>query len=538
MLPGKKYTPSDLPGLLRKYGWLVLVSLLTGAFAALIVSAVLPDKYRPEMLVQIVPQRVPDSYVQSTVTMRTEDRLDSLSQQVMSRTQLERLIQEFDLYQEMRAKLPLEDVVDHMRLNIDRELVRPTRNEPVDAFYLRFTYPDAKIATAMTGRLGSLFIDQNARDRGELAEATNDFLAVQLTEARTRLEGQERKLEAFRQRHSGRLPSQLDFNMQAIQNTQLQLQALFESQARDRDRKLILERMFADAAAEPLPVPPVVPPPAAGGQIESSTAAAGLTPQQQLDAARSTLERLSLRLTPEHPDIVRVKRLIEEFERKVEAEPENPSNPSTASARTESLQEAQRRERLRQMRAELESLDRQIAFKESEELRLRGSVSDYQSRIAAVPALESEWIALTRDYDTLKKAYQDLLAKSEDSKVAADLERRQIGEQFRVLDPARIPVRPISPVRWAINASGAALGLLIGLALVALLELRDSSMHTEAQVIDMLDLPVVALIPLVETPSEVQALRRRLVLAAAAGALVMSAGGYVFWTMKLWRYVA
>jgi uncharacterized protein involved in exopolysaccharide biosynthesis len=190
------------------------------------------------------------------------------------------------------------------------------------------------------------------------------------------------------------------------------------------------------------------------------------------------------------------------------------------------------------MRAELESLDRQIAFKESEEQRLRSSVADFQSRIAAVPALESEWVALTRDYDTTKEAYQKLLAKSEDSKVAADLERRQIGEQFRILDPARIPVRPVSPNRPMINAIGAALGLFVGLALVALLELRDSSFRTEAEIATLLTLPVLALIPVVETPADVTARSRRRVLASVAGLVVVSVCGYVFVAMKLWRYVA
>jgi polysaccharide chain length determinant protein (PEP-CTERM system associated) len=536
MLPGKSYTPADMLRLLRKDGWIVLSCLLLGTFTALIISALLPNMYRSEMLVQIVPQRVPDSYVQSTVTMRTEDRLDSLSQRVMSRTQLERLIHEFDLYRTQRAKLPLEDVVELMRTNIGRELVRPTRSEPADAFYLRFTYPDASIATAVTARLGSLFIDENARERGQLAEDTNDFLAVQLNEARGLLEIQERKLEEFRQRHAGRLPSQLDFNMQAIQNTQLQVQALIESLARDRDRKLLLERIYAEASAEPPPIPQPLPA-APSAPADPAAPVATMTPRQQLDLARATLEKLLLRLTPEHPDIVRLKRLIEELERKVKAEPEKVS-PAAPSLPAESLQESQRRERLRQMRAEIESLDRQIAFKESEEKRLRALVADYQSKIAAVPALESEWIALTRDYDTIKGAYQKLLGKSEESKVAADLERRQIGEQFRILDPARIPVRPISPNRPKINGAGAAIGLFLGLALVALLELRDSSFRTETEVASLVGLPVLALIPIVETPADLQARRRRRMLVSVAGVVVVSAAGYLVWAMKLWRYVA
>jgi polysaccharide chain length determinant protein (PEP-CTERM system associated) len=534
MLPGKEYTLADVWRLLRSYSWLVAVSVVVGAYAALVVSARLPDLYRSEMLVQIVPQRVPDSYVQSTVTMRTEDRLESLSQQVMSRTHLERLIQEFDLYPVERSKLPLEDVVEMMRLNIGRELVRPSRNEPAEAFYLRFTYPDARLATSVTARLGSLFIDQNARERGELAEQTNDFLAVQLAEARTQLEGQERKLEEFRQRHAGRLPSQLDFNMQAIQNTQLQLQALVESLARDRDRKLLLDRMYADASAEPLPVPAI--PPNTGAAVDSM-ATATLSVAQQLEIARANLQKLLMRLTPQHPDVVRLKRLIEELERKVSADGTQPPG-AVAPAVGESPQEVMRRERLRQMRAELESLDRQISFKESEERRLRALISDYQLKIAAVPALESEWIALTRDYDTLKAAYEKLLGKSEESKVAADLERRQIGEQFRILDPARIPAKPVSPDRLRINAIGTGLGLLFGLGLVVLLELRDTTFRTDGEVAALLALPVLAQIPIVETASDLRARRRRRLLSSLATICIVGIGGYVFWLMRLWRFVA
>ncbi len=536
MLPGRKYTAADAPSLLKKYGLMVAAFFLTGAFAALVVSALLPDMYRSEMLVQIVPQRVPDDYVRSTVTIRTEERLSALSQQVMSRTQLERLIHQFNLFPSELAKLPMEDVVGLMRVAIQVDPVRPSRNEAADAFVLRFTYPDAQLATAVTGQLGALFIDQNAVDRGALAEATSTFLQSQLEESRTRLEAQERRLEEFRERHSGRLPSQLEFNMQAIQSTQLQLQALVESLARDRDRKMLLERMYAEASAEPAPAPPTAPM-ATGAPVDPAAPATPQTPQQQLDAARSSLDRLLTRLTPEHPDIIRTKRLIEELERKVKADAAVTPAPGVPSV-AESPQQLQRRERLREMRAELESLARQIAFKESEEKRLRDTVVDYQNRIAAVPGLESEWIALTRDYDTQKESYRQLLAKSENSRVAADLERKQIGEQFRILDPARVPIRPISPNRRKINGLGAALGLFLGLGVAVLLEFRSSSFRSEADVVELLNLPVLALVPLVETAADLRARRRRHLLSAAAMVAVVAAGGYVFWAMKLWRYVA
>ena len=182
MLPGKKYAPADTLDILRRSWGKLVVPILACTFGALVVSALLPNVYESDMLVQIIPQRVPDTYVKSTVTLKTEDRLNAVAQQVMSRTQLEQVIKDFNLYPKERQRLPMEDVVDKMRLGIaPLELVRRAGStSPADAFHVRFRYPDAEMATRVTQRLGTLFIDNNARDRGSLADATNQFLETQL----------------------------------------------------------------------------------------------------------------------------------------------------------------------------------------------------------------------------------------------------------------------------------------------------------------------------------------------------------------------
>ena len=238
MLPGRTYGPQEIIQIITSRGWIVGVAILACTYLALVVSALLPNVYSAETLIQVVPQRVPNDIVRSTVTMRTEDRLEALSAQVMSRTELERLIKEFDLYPRERTRYPMQDVVDKMRVNISKELVRAQSDRPVDSFYLRYKYSDATIAAKVTERLSRLFIDQNSRDREVITIQTDNFLESQLEQARKRLEEQERKLAAFRERNAGRLPTQLDFNMQTIQSTQLQLQQLTESLARDRDRRL------------------------------------------------------------------------------------------------------------------------------------------------------------------------------------------------------------------------------------------------------------------------------------------------------------
>jgi polysaccharide chain length determinant protein (PEP-CTERM system associated) len=529
MLPGKKYAPADALDVLRRSWGKLVTPILVCTFGGLVVSALLPNMYESDMLVQIIPQRVPDTYVRSTVTLKTEDRLGAVSQQVMSRTQLEQVIKDFNLYPKERERLPMEDVVDRMRQAIaPLELVRRAGStSPADAFHVRFRYPDAEIATRVTQRLGTLFIDHNARDRGSLAEATNAFLEAQLQEASEKLDAQERRLELFRQQHAGRLPSNLDFNMQAIQSAQMQVQALVESLARDRDRKLMLERLYGDAVNEPRPVTPVAV------NTETGQASPNATPRQQLQAARATLAQLQQSKKPDHPDVGRTQRLIAELEARVAKEPEKDG----AAVSGDTLTEQTRRDRLQQWRAEIESLDRQVKFKESEEANLRKRVADYQGRIEAVPSTESEWMALTRDYDTLQTAYKGLLAKSEESKVAADLERRQIGEQFRVLDPARVPNRPVSPNRLMVNGIGLGVGVALGVLLIALTVMRDSTFRSEIDIAQTLALPVLAIVPYVESDEDRRRAHHRKRIKMMTIGAATTAAAYVFWTMELWKHV-
>jgi protein tyrosine kinase modulator len=534
MLPGRTYGPEDVIRIITTRGWIVLVAILVCTYLALVVSALLPNVYSAETLIQVVPQRVPNEYVRSTVTMRTEDRLEALSAQVMSRTELERLIKEYDLYPRERQRYPMQDVVDRMRLNITKDLVRASTDRPVDSFYLRFKYSDATTAAKVTERLALLFIDQNARERAVLAGATDNFLDSQLEDARKRLEEQERKLEVFRERNAGRLPTQLDFNMQAIQNAQLQLQQLTESLARDRDRRLTVDQLLKEAQAEQVIAAPVAMPP---NTDPASAVAAGATAKRQLEMAKAELARLELSRTPEHPDIARTRRMISDLEKKAAAEAASVASGKTPSTVIVSPQDQLIRERIRQMRAEVESLDRQIQFKEAQEARIRTTVSEYQRRIESIPGLESEWVSLSRDYETQQAAYKQLLAKSEESKVAVNLEQRQIGEQFRVLDPARIPERPISPVRLQINAIGAAIGLALGLLIVGLLEFLDSSFRSETDFIGVMDVPILAQVPLVVTQSDLDKQRhRRLVYSSVAVGLTVAAG-IGAWTLHLWRYI-
>jgi polysaccharide chain length determinant protein (PEP-CTERM system associated) len=514
VLPGKRYTPDEILYILKRWRWLVLTPWVVIAIGTAGVARMLPDRYRSESVIQVVPPRVPDGYVRTATTTRLDARLPVITQQILSRTRLERIIQDFGLYPKERANQLMEDIVAAMRTDINVQIVKG------DAFQVSYLSGDAKTAMKVTERLASLFVEENLRDREGLAEGANQFLESQLDEARRRLVDHEKKLEEYRRRYNGELPSQTQSNLQVISNTQGQLQAMSESINRDRDRRLMLERMLADAdidtaaVAVARPVTPAAPEPPA-----PPTAVA------QLEAAKTQLHAMELRLKPEHPDIVRAKRTIRELEKKAEAEAlQVPISAPPPEAPTISPAEALRQNKIRDLKAEMASLDRQIAHKEENQKKLQAVIGEYQHRVDALPTRESELIELTRDYDTLQKIYTSLLTKSEDAKVAANVERRQIGEQFKVIDPARLPEKPFSPDRLAINAAGCVSGLVLGLALVAALEFYNTSFRTDQDVVTVLALPVIATIQAVVTDADKRSAKRQRFLVACTGLSFMFCG--------------
>ena len=347
----------------------------------------------------------------------------------------------------------------------------------VTAFKVGFAYPEREVAMKVTQRLTDLLINENSRMRETAADQTSQFLQSQLADAERRLREQDQKLEAFRQRYAGRLPNQLDGNLQALQSTRMELQSLGDSIARDRDRKAVLERLH-QGASQDLENVSVAPPTPATGQSADPNALSSGTATQRLAQARANLTQLELRLKPEHPDVKRAKSQIRELEQQAAAETANrpASGGETSTPRAVSPEQQSRRERLREQREEINSLGRQIATKEQQEAALRGRMADYQSRIESIPGIESEWNELTRDNNTLQETYKTLLGRSEESKISANLEHRQIGEQFRMLDAPRISSGAAGARRLQANAGGVVLGLVLGLAIIGFREFRDTQL--------------------------------------------------------------
>ncbi len=514
MLPGRTYTFDDIIGILKRRLFVIAIPVLLAGVATVAVLDRLPNRYRSSTLIMVVPQRVPESYVKSTVTARIEDRLQSLSQQLLSRTRLEGIIRELNLYKAQQAQAPMEDIVERMRADIQVQLVKG------DAFRVSYISEIPIAAQKVTDRLTSLFIEESLKNREVLAEATNEFLDTQLEDARRRLVAQEKQLEQYRMEHAGQLPSQLQSNLQAAGNLQSQVQTLVDSMNRDRDRRLLLERTVMELQATP-----DTPPPA---PVAVATERDVLI--KRLDTLRAALAALETRMTTQHPDVVSARQAIKDLEAEISATPA----PQVAAATPATpASDAAGKRRIESLNSEIKALDAQIAEKEQRRKAFADEISAYDTRIAALPARESEISALTRDYDTMQKLYADLLSKREQSKVAANLERRQIGEQFMVLDQARLPEKPFSPNRPLFLLVGLAAGFGLGALIAGWLEFRDTTLRSEADIVATLQLPLLVLVPDIHTKSE-RRWRRFRVTVWSVGATTL----FVVAVFLAWKYGA
>ena len=507
MLPGKKYTPDDILRIARKRWWLAVIPTALGMIGAALYAYTVPDSFRSETLIMVTPQQIPDAYVRTFQTQRIEERLASLQQQIISRTRLERVITDFNLYPEQRRQMPMEDVVELMRRDIS---ARATRG---DVFILSYVSSSARSAKEVAERLASMFIDENLRNRMATADSTSQFLSAQLEDTRKRLEEIEKQRAQFRQQYMGELPEQVTANLATLSATQMRAQSLTDSNAADMLRKASIERQIAELN---------MPASSSGSGSIDLNAGALQTSQTsaQLSQAQEALAQLRQRLREDHPDIKRMQRTIEDLQAKLDRESlERPISP--ASPRTGAPRNDPRALRIAELEKEMNQVNLAMGQREIELKRLNAQLGQFQSRVLASPALENQRLQIERNYETYRHQYDDLLSKANSAEMSAGVEQRQIGEQFRILDAARVPERPFSPNRPQLVSLGLVGGLAVGLGIIVLLEFRDSAFHTVDEVVATLALPVVAAIPVIRTQAERRALRRKRFATSVATAVVL-----------------
>jgi polysaccharide chain length determinant protein (PEP-CTERM system associated) len=465
-------------------------------------------------LILVQPQRVPEAYVRPTITASVTERLNTISQEILSRTRLEKVIEELNLYADLRPKVPLEEIVEMMKKSIEILVQGRSQSERAqNTFSISYEGKEPRMVMMVTNKLASLFIEENLKVREMQAEGTSEFLSKELRAMEEQLRSKEENIRNFKEKRMGQLPQQLEANLRILERLQQQLQTTTENIKAAEDRALLLQGQIEQLKRVEIPQTQVASRREAGpGGIEELRGEA--IPEAplvtQLNQLKRDLSAAQSKYTESHPDVIDLKARIADLEPKVAEILKN----------LQAEQEARQRER----RANLErrridgqptipsadpAMERllsqyrdQYNERQLEAKRLRGEVKNlkeqiilYQQRIEETPKREQELTLLTRDYDLLKANYQSLLDKKIQAQMAESLERKQQGEQFKVLDPARLPERPVRPDRNKILLIGAFIGLASGLGLAWFRETLDQTFHTESDLETTLGLPVLAVVP-------------------------------------------
>ena len=436
--------------------WLVVAPLLVCAVAAVAASYLLPPRYRSSTLILVAPERMPSNLVPQMATEKTARRLQTLRQEVQSRTRLEVVAKALDPYGTL-GKEPLIDTIERMRGAIT---VNVKGN---DAFSIEFEHRDPKTAMMVADRLTGLFMEEVAGARQQQVSAAYQFIEQELQDARQQLEEKETALRDYKERHMGQLPEQVQANLATLQRLQLEQQSVADSLRKAQDAMLLLE----------------------AAPVAGPGAPAGARAADPLAEMRATLAQLRTRYTAEHPDVralvARIAALEAARARGADVPDALPADPSAAALVA----------RKREARVEVDSLRERLADVDRR-------ISAFQTRVEAAPRREQEILGLTRDYQKLSDNYTQLLTKKLDAEMAARLEQQERGQQFRVIDPAFQPEKPSFPNRLLFALGGILAGLAVGLGLAVATDYLDPTFKDVQDVSASLTFPVLAVLPYVK----------------------------------------
>jgi succinoglycan biosynthesis transport protein ExoP len=508
--------------------WWVMAPLFIFGFVAFGAAHFWPEKYRSEGLILVEQQKVPELYVTPNVVTDLQDRLQSMTQQILSRTRLQATIDRFHLYPPRRglsSLLQTGDPVEQMRKDIKIDLVAaPGHPEDLTAFRIYYSADSPQLAQQVNSELTSLFIDENLKAQQQLSESTTAFLENQLSTARTELEAQEAKVRAFKATHFGDLPSELQSNVQILTGLQAQLDGYQRALDGAKQQKLYLESLLQQYQSVEANLGP-----------GNSSAPSPQTLDKELLDLREKLADAQSLYTDDHPDIVALKDKITEREKlKQTIENEKAASPeadkSSSAESAQSALEPASSAPMMQIRSQLKANELEIQNYEQHARKIESEIETYRARLNLTPQVEQELADISRGYEESNVNYNSLLQKQKQSQLATSLEQRQQGEQFRILDPPSLPDKPLAPNHLQISLGGLALGLALGCGLTALLELTNVRVRQEKQLEELVPAPVLVGIPHLSLPGEgrLRLLFRCLELGTAAAMIISILAGNVY----------
>lgn len=480
---------------LRKYErlalkrkWWIVVPFLVTCLVGLTYGLLTPKIYEAKTLILVQSQRVPQDFVRSIVSEKVDNRLRTISQQVTSRTNLESIIREHKLYSEPRkfmderVELFREDIV----IDVSKGDRQSISNEP-NAFTISYRSESPRKAMEIANTLASNFISENLRIRESQAMGTSSFLADELENVQLRLSAKEDELKQYREKFMGGLPEQLDTNLRIMERLQAQLDQLQNNLRDAENRQLIVQKELTDSGTVRR----------VGATTRESEG------RMDLPTLKNELIALESRYTDDHPDVIRTREMI--------AKMQAAKKEATGSKRETLLAEADPA-----LRRQVEGIEAAARGLRSEIARVNSEFKWYQMKVEETPKREQELLSLNRDYQNLKDLYDSLLKRKLEAEIAVSMEKKQQGEQFRVIDPAKEPQLPIKPNIPKLILITIVLALAIGLGFAYLIEMTDTSYRSPEELEIDLGVPVVLTMPIRYTVAEIARRKRRQILAGVS----------------------
>ncbi|HEV8586839.1 MAG TPA: XrtA system polysaccharide chain length determinant [Methylomirabilota bacterium] len=476
--------------LVCRRGWLALLVFAVPFSLVAGLVPFLPNIYQSTATVLVDRQQVPEAFVRSTVTSALETRLQTITQEILSRSRLEDLITRFGLYADLRRRVVPEAVIERMRKDIVFDIKGlDARQRAAVAFTISYRGSEPQSVALVTNTLASFYIEENLKARERQATGTSEFLKVQVDETKKRLDEQERRLGEFKARHLGELPQFMEANLATLERLHTQLRLNSDNQLRVMERRDAIRHAGEGAAA----------------------AAAG--PEPTLDRIlrlRQELAQLRTQFRDTYPDVIRVKAELAALE----------GDAGIGGGGKDTEPDASRRGG-RTSRV-MSSVESELKALKADEAKIRAAVADYERRLSNIPRREQEFQELTRDQASTRELYRTLLGRYEEAQVAESMEQRQKGEQFRIIDPATPAEMPAAPKRLRLLLTGLLLSLGLAVGAMVLAEKLDTSFHSADDLGAFTTVPVLVSVTQIVSDVEARRQRWRFRLTAVAASLLMT----------------
>jgi polysaccharide chain length determinant protein (PEP-CTERM system associated) len=485
MIENRELTMDDYLAMLRRRLKVILIPTLLAPLVGFAVSYAFPPKYTSTALVLVEDQKVPEGYVKPAITEDLSQRVATLQQRALGADQLRPLIERLQLAKGNRS---VDDVIDDIRTNIAIAPIDATQlptpagkkklGNDLPGFNVSYTGGSPRQAQEICAGLTDIMLNVNFKDRAESAQSTTEFLGRQVEDAKNKLDSLDSQMAAFKAKYVGQLPGDEDSNLKILMGMNSQLDANTQTLSRAQQDKAYTESLLAQQIA-------------AWKSSQTTTNPTNL--EQQLAALQSQLITLQGRYTDDYPDVVKTKNDIAALQKKLKEVNTAAANAPVASA-SDAASLAEPPE-IQQLRLQIHQYQQVITQATRDQQRLQDQIKVYQGRVALSPAVEEQYRKLTRDYDTAQKFYDDNSKQEKESETQTAMEREQQGEQMQLQIPADLPASPAFPNRLFFAGGGLAGGLALGFGLAMWLEMRDTSVRTERDVLAGLELPVLTQVP-------------------------------------------